>query len=162
LNPQELFDKIKESSTYKEWLTKHEDSFLSHLFCQINSNLEEKGKWELGFYSKKNDKISTFLEDFSIKKDDEVFKKPGDQVEELQLDKLSISFDDAKKVFKEKFPELFPSEQLGDGFVVLQTLKDVTLWNFTLVSKSIKFLNMKINASTGKVEAHQAVELIKK
>ena len=164
MNPTLLLDKLKESSSFKEWSNNHLDSFPSHFFCQIDSTLKEKGDWEIGFYNKENDKISTFIvnETFSLKPEDNVFKKPGDLVEKINLDDVKLDIEKAKEIFNQKHPELFPNEQLGDGFVVLQTLKEKTQWNFSLITKSLKFLNIKINASSGEVDSHQVVELVQK
>ena len=38
----------------------------------------------------------------------------------------------------------------------------IKLQNFTFIDKRLKFLNLKINAQSGKVEEHQEVELIAK
>jgi hypothetical protein len=149
LNPQDLIKEIEAKG------------FLSHMFCQVDSKLIEKGDWEIGYYQSDIDKIVTYVNGH-IKNADDVFKKPGDKVEELNLDNVKISLDDAKKTFLENVPVLFPKELLGDGFIILQTIDEKTDWNFTLISKSLKFLNIKINATSGEVDSHQAVELMQK
>jgi len=135
--------------------------FVSHFFCQIDSSLNEKSDWEIGFYDKKSDNITTYVNG-KIKNTDDVFKKLDDTVEKLELNHVTVELEDAKKMFLENCPTLFPSEQLGDGFLILQTLHGKTHWNFTLISKSLKFLNIKINTSTGEVDEHQIVELVQK
>jgi hypothetical protein len=160
---QEILTALQENQLFKDW--KKENSFLSHFFNQVSFDLKLKGSWEVGYFNKDSQKMTIFVQngaDFSIKPEDEVFKKPGDVIEELNLDNVKITFEDALKVFKENVVKLFPNEKLGDGFVVLQQLQGKVLWNFTFVSKSIKFLNVKIDAVTSKVADHQAVELIQK
>ena len=66
------------------------------------------------------------------------------------------------EIFKEKFPETFPAAVLGDGFLILQTYQGKTVWNFTFITKQLKFANLKISASTGEVEDSQEVDLVKK
>ena len=149
MNPQDLIKDIEAKG------------FLSHLFCQVDSTLVEKGDWEIGYYESDIDKIVTYVNGH-IKNADDVFKKPGDKVEELKLDNVKIELEDAKKKFLSQVPELFPKEILGDGFIILQTIDGKTDWNFTLITKSLKFLNIKINATSGEVDEHQAVELMQK
>lgn len=155
-------DELKGSTVFKGWSQGHQGSFLSHFFCQIDSSFALKGKWEIGFYSPDKDKISTFVVDdeFTLKPDESVFKKPDGVVSELKLDGV-MPYEEAKEKVRGEFGKLFPSEQLGDGFVILQNIEKV-MWNFTLMSKTLKFLNVKIDAVNGEVVGHQAVELVQK
>jgi len=58
--------------------------------------------------------------------------------------------------------KLFPQQELGDGFIVVQKLNQKTLWNFTLITKRIQFLNIKISVEDGKVESHELIDLVQK
>jgi len=101
-----------------------------------------------------------FTEQFEIKPADDIFKKQDAKVEELSLDNVKISQDQAIELFKENFEKYFPGQKLGDGFLILQKYKDQTSWNFTFISKAVQFLNMKFDSSTGEVIDHQVVDLI--
>ena len=165
MNHLDLLNDLKETSLFKDWKDKHQQAFLSHFFCQINSNLEQKFTWEIGFYDKEKDKVTTFIkpgEEFQIKNEDEVFKKETDTVEELNLDQVKIELVKAKKIINEELPKLFPNEERGDGFLILQTIKQETTWNFTLITKALKLINIKINSENGEVVSHQVVELLQK
>jgi len=150
-------------SLYQAWKKEHPEAFLSHFFSAL-SNFQPQDSWEIGFYDPSVDKITVFralVNAFEIKPADDVFKKEKAEVEELKMDNVKLSFEQAVEVAKEQMPSLFPHEQLGDGFVILQMFKGKTLWNFTCISKSLKFLNIKIDAATGKVASHQAMELMR-
>ncbi|PIN74422.1 hypothetical protein COV20_00140 [Candidatus Woesearchaeota archaeon CG10_big_fil_rev_8_21_14_0_10_45_16] len=159
----ELLEALTTDSLFQEWQQRHGSASLSHFFAQINAKLELKSSWEIGYYEKDADKITVFRQldhGFEIKPADDVFKKDDAVVEQLSLDSLNVHFEKAQEIAREKFPELFPKETLGDGFVILQAFKEQVLWNFTVISKSLQFLNVKIGADSGNVESHQAVSLV--
>ena len=157
-------NKLEESELFKNWKEEHKAAFLSHYFCQVDSEFKLKGPWEVGYYEPSLDKIQIFVlsEEVTLKKEDQVFKKPGDKVQKLDLGAVKLSFEEALEVFKGNYKELFPNVQLGDGFVILQTIGGKTLWNFTYITKTIKFMNIKINSFNGEVDSHQEVELVHK
>ena len=162
ISPQEVLAKLQKSEVFQNW---HQKNFLSHFFCQLNNKFEQKTEWETGFFDQDTNKIEVFAmqdDGFLQKPEDQVFKKPGDTVEQLEMEHVKMSLPDAIAAAKQQFSTLFPSEVLGDGFLILQYYEGATMWNFTFVSKSIKFLNVKIDAGSGVVIAHDAVELIDK
>jgi len=158
------FDQLKDNSLFQDWQKNNQDVFLSHFFCQLNPDLKLIGAWEIGYYNEAKEKITVFVinEQVQIKPEDDVFKKPQEKIEPLEMEKVKISFAEAKKIFSEKFSEYFPKANLGDGFLILQTIKEKVLWNFTFIDKRLKFLNLKIDAASGEIEDHQEMELIQK
>ena len=160
----DILNNLQESDSYKGWKENHPDSFLSHFFCPLDANLETKSPWEIGLFDSAKEKITVFVVDSEItmKYEDEVFKKKEDKVEGLNFADVKISFKNAKETFKVKEKELFPSMIRGDGFVVLQTIDGKTLWNFTSITKQLKFVNIKINAQNGEVDSHTVMDLIDK
>ena len=160
---KELVEKLSADSLFKDWQKEHSENFLSHFFVPLDSKFNLKSRWEIGYFA--NDKITVFVPNengFEIKPEDDVFKKPNAEVEPLKLDEVKLSFEQALEVFKEQFPAIFPAAVLGDGFVILQTYQDKTVWNFTSITKQLKFANIKISASNGNVEDYQDVDLVKK
>ncbi|MEK6900505.1 MAG: hypothetical protein AABX05_05255, partial [Nanoarchaeota archaeon] len=136
---------------------------LSHFFCPITADCELKSAWEVGFYDQDTEKMTVFAygEEVTVKEnEDDVFKKPDQIVEELKISSVSVVFPKAVDVFAEHVEEIFPKAGRGDGFVILQTTDSKTLWNFTFITKSLKFINIKVNAETGSVESHMDMDLI--
>jgi len=120
-----------------------------------------KSRWEIGFFS--NEKITVFVpieNGFAIKPADDVFKKQDAKVEALNLEEVKLTFEEALEIFKKDLPERFPNEVLGDGFIILQTYQGKTLWNFTFITKKLKFINLKINSLNGELEDSQEVNLV--
>jgi hypothetical protein len=162
-SPQKTLTLLADSQLFKDWQKQHKDSFLSHFFCPVSSDFKAKSNWEIGYYDSGIDKITVFkaLEnDFEIKPADEVFKKEAEKVEKLELDEVNVPLDSAAATFKDKLPEYFPQEQLGDGFLILQKYKGNTVWNLSFISKSLKFLNLKISVVDGNINSHDEVALI--
>ena len=123
-SPLELFKKLSEDDLFLQWKEKHPQAFLSHFFTPLSPELNFKSVWEIGFYDK--EKITVFLpldSGFEIKPADDIFKKKEAQVEELDLKKVKITLKQATDIFKESLPKYFPQEDIGEGFVILQSFK---------------------------------------
>lgn len=156
---------LEESNLFKSWKKEHSQSFLSHFFCPLDKEFKPKSAWEIAYYNPEKDKVTVFISinnQFSTKKEDNVFKKPEDKVESLKLNEVKLSFEEAKEKSKEGLKKQFSNSLLGDGFIILQTIKKKTLWNFTFITQKLEFINLKINANTGEVDSHQTVQLIDK
>ena len=166
VQPDKLVELLSESVVFKNWRKVHHEAFLSHFFCQLDTNGNLKSNFEVGYFHPKNKKISVFVEnadkDFELKMEDDVFKKENDEVEPLKMDVVKVPFEKALSLFKENVAVLFPSEKISEGFVILQTFNKKTDWNFTYISTSIKFLNIKLSAEDGAVDSYQAIDLVDK
>jgi len=162
--PQQVLKNLHEDSLFKDWSGQHE-YYLSHFFASVNNEFKAKTNWQVGFMDKATGKVTVFncLENgFEIKPEDEVFKKDGDKVEELQMANVKVSIDQALEAFQEKLKEHFSSELLGDGFVIVQTFKGNSIWNFSFITKAMKFVNIKISTEDGKEVSHEVISLIQK
>lgn len=166
MNPNELLTKLKEDELHQNWNKEHPDNFLSHLFCQIDSECKLKSGWETGFFDPVSGKITVFVElenkSFAIKPADDVFKKEDEKVEKLDLNGVKIALPTAIENCQTALKKDFPSEIPGDGFLTLQTINDKVVWNFSFITKSLKFVNVKIDAETGDEERHEEVNLVMK
>lgn len=160
-----LFASLTKEELFQVWQEKHPHAFLSHFFSPLDINYNLLSAWEIGYFDVDTNKITIFVpgtKNFAIKPADDVFKKESTDVEELKIESVSLPFDKAVQICKENLPILFPKENLGNGFIILQTLESKPLWNFTFISRSLKFINLKINAASGEIENHQAIELMQK
>ena len=164
--PQQLLNLLQKETLFQDWQKQHGKGYLTHFFCPISAKGELKSFWEIGFYNKQSQKMTIFVQlaehGFEIKPEDDVFKKPDAAIEALEMNNVAVSYEAALKLFLEKAPTEFPKEMLGDGFIIIQTLQKKTVWNFTFVTKALKFVNLKINAADGTVVDKQVVELVDK
>ncbi len=166
MSVQELLSSLKKTDSFLQWIKVHPFGYLSHFFCQVDSAGTAKTNWEIGYFEPSSNKITVFVMldngDAEIKPADDVFQKEKTALEELKMDQIKVTLEQATQTWKEHFPQFFPKEQAGDGFLILQTLDKNILWNFTMITKTIKFVNMKINAIDGKITSHEEISLVQK
>ena len=165
MNPGELLEQLHKDSLFKQWQKQHPKAYLTHFFAQIDGMFTQLSPWEIGFFNLTTNKITIFIQEnnaWIIKPEDDVFKKEADHVEELRLEQVKLWLDEAKGLFLEQLPQLFPAEAFGNGFIILQMWPKKAVWNATLITRTVKFANLKIDAETGKVSDHQLVDLVQK
>ena len=82
----EVVKLLKKNSLFKKWKENHPSAFLSHLFCSLDTQCKKKKGWEAGFFE--NGKATVFVQlsnGFSIKPEEEVFKKPEEEDQKLLI-----------------------------------------------------------------------------
>lgn len=162
-SPAEMLSKVEENKHFKVWKDQHPQGYLSHFFCPITPDCELKGDWEIGFYDPASEKMTVLTcgKIVALKQnEDDVFKKPEQRVEKLDVESVKVSFTKAVDIFATHVEELFPKAGRGDGFLILQSLEQKPLWNFTFITKELKFINIKIHAGTGEIDSHLSMDLI--
>jgi len=163
---QGMVKSILSDELFQSWSRQHPAQYLTHLFCTLAADFSCKTLWEVGFYDPKIAKMTifTFADNGSvaIKPADDVFKKEETVIEQLNLKEMKLGFAEAAWLFAKQAAVSFAKEVLGDGFVVLQELDRKTIWNFTFVTKSMKFANMKIDSKNGAVLSNELVEVVQR
>lgn len=150
---------------YRSWKKENPDTYLTHFFSQLDSSFNQKSGWEIGFYDPQSNKITVFVqegENFIIKPADDIFQEKPALVEKLNFEKVNIDFEKASEIFQANWVGYFPKESIVDGFVILQMAEKKSLWNFTFITRTIKFVNLKIDAEDGKINSHLAIDLVDK
>lgn len=163
MKPEELLDKLRKDDVHCLWNKNHPKSYLSHFFCRIDAKCSLKSEWETGFFDPVSGKITIFAElennSFAIKPADDVFKKEETEIEKLEPGKVKVSLPAAIEYCLAALKKHFSSEVPGDGFLILQTIDSKAVWNFSFITRSLKFVNVKINAETGE-ERHEEINLV--
>ncbi len=162
---QEVHQSLEQDQTFTGWKGQHTKSILSHFFLPLTADGQAKGNWEVGYYNPETEKITVFAStgnSFSIKPEDQVFSKETPKIDVLDISKVTVSFMDALDVYKQQKAEAFASQQLGDGFVVLQVIEGTPLWNFTFISKTLQFCNLRISTTEKVVVSSQVVDVVSK
>lgn len=162
--PQDAYASLVQDPLFKNWQKQHKQVFLSHFFCRLSDKLVVTGSWETGYFDASREKITIFVElkekAFEIKPEDDVFKEKSAVIEELNLKTVNVPWEKAMALFKEQCSLLFPKEQITEGFVILQTLNHKSVWNFVFMTRSVQYLNIKIDAEKGTVDSHQLLNVI--
>ena len=147
--------RLEESKDFKDWHKNNKNTFFSYAF-KIPQEMPDQ--WQIGFYNKNKDKITTFVindSSISIRPEEEIFKKEETKINEIELKKVKLTFDDAINKADEFQSKSYPKDKSIKTIAILQNIdKYGTIWNITYVTESFKTLNMKIDASNGKVLEH--------
>ena len=147
MNFKEALSKLEASFEFKEWRESNPQPFLAHFFTQLDQNYVQ-GDWEIGFYNKETDKITTFVvgDSILVKPEDEVFKKEEHHVKEFNVDEVKTDLSEAIKTFKQCQEQKYPGQFPMKVFVILQELSEGLVWNITSATKTFSALNIKISA----------------
>lgn len=148
--------KLEESQDFKKWKQKNKDTYFSYAFKipqEMNSS-----DWQIGFYDTKKDKITTFVvigDNVKIRPEEEIFKKEEMKVNEIQLEKVKLRFDNALTKANEFQQKNFPKDKSIKTIAILQNIAVLgNIWNITYITEAFNTLNIKINATSGKVLEH--------
>lgn len=148
--------KLEESPDFKKWRQNNKDTYFSYAF-KIPQEMQPL-EWQLGFYDRKKDKITTFViaeDKIKMRPEEEIFKKEGTKVNEIQLDKVKLTFDNAIIKANEFQQKNFPKDRSIKTIAILQNIQSLgNIWNMTYVTEAFNTLNIKISASNGKVLEH--------
>lgn len=147
--------KLEESKNFRDWRKKNKNDYFSYAF---NIPQEMPDEWQLGFYSNKKDKLTTFVinsSSVSIRPEEEIFKKGKTKINEIELEKINLTFNDAISKANEFQSKSYPKDKSIKTIAVLQNIAGYgNIWNITYVTESFNTLNMKIGASNGKILEH--------
>jgi len=155
-------DKLKQSKQFKDLNKKTQDIYFSYALIMLEN--DKSGPWQLGFYHKSTDKMITFIVDkdeIRMEKEEEIFKKPGMEVNHLEIEKAKISYNEILKKAEDFQKKRYPKELVSKTIAILQNLEEHgDIWNITFVTHSFKTLNMKINPENGEIVHHSLNSLM--
>ena len=151
----EIINRVKHSGVYKEW---HTDEYVVNYFFMGETETVD-------FYSKKTKKITSFVIGEKIeRKEDKIFQKKGEDLKELEVEKVKIEREEALKITKEIAEKTLRGENMTKTIAILQQ-QTTPLWNITYITANFNIMNVKIDAVTGeKLEegVHSLLNLMKK
>jgi len=154
---------IENSKEYKEFILKEPHYYLVHVFTTVDSESVENGLWQIGYYSKDTDKIVVFENQndiIFIHPPTEALKKE-EYIQKLEFEKLNISREEAVKICNNTIKEHYPKEIFSKAICLLQNLPEFgNVWNITIVTLALGVINVKIDASNGKVVKHTKENLM--
>jgi len=156
---KEILKKIEESDIFKDWKKDNPQAELAHVFASVE---EEKEEFEVGYYNKETNKITSFSSGDTIQKmpESEIFKKENDKLKLLDLAKINITFKEASEKAEELQKEKYPVESAVKKFIVLQNLDVGQVYNITYVTKTLKTLNIKIDSNKGDVISDELISIV--
>ena len=149
---KDALNTLEKDAKFISWRKKHKDDYFSYAFRTFMDGNDDE--WQLGYYNKQNDSLTTFVLNgkITIREGEEVFKKPDMDILEIKLDDFKMTLDEIMKKANSHIKSKYPNEKSIKIIAVLQNLSDLGLvWNMTFITETFNVLNMKINASNGKI-----------
>ncbi|MBW3015405.1 hypothetical protein KY330_03220 [Candidatus Woesearchaeota archaeon] len=150
---REALNLLEKSSVFGDWKKDNKDYFLSVGFLTIDNTGAKQYPWTIGYYSPKEDMIVSFNIDkeVSIIGKDKVFKRPDENIFELDMKHVKLDLPEVIKKADDFQNEKY-REIIVKTLLLVQNLENFgNVWNVTLVTKALNAINMKINASDGKI-----------
>lgn len=150
----DIIDKVESSEAFNNWENEG-DYYLVHFFQMTGQPPH------LGYYSKKNDDVVVFLleDDVKINPPEECFKKE-EVVPKLEIDKVKLDIDDAMKTATTLQKEAYSSEIVTKDMLILQAFDSKMIYNVTLITQSLIFINIKVDATDGSIILHKKESIL--
>lgn len=154
---KESLEILKSSEEFKTWYKNNEKSFLSSCFTIIEDIKGGIINWEIGYYSPKEDVMTSFLvtkDKILIKKDQNILRKKGYKIEKLYISEVNTEINKILKEIEEKHPD----EKAVKIIIILQKMGS-TNWNITFITEKFNILNVKVDSKYGKI-LHEEIKPI--
>ena len=158
---EQAIRKLNGDRQFNSWKKSRANAYFSYAFRMF---LDSEDDWQIGYYDKDNDKITTFVvkeNAVDMKSEEDVFKEESTSVLPIDKSKLKLKLDKimdkAKKFQSSKYPKEIPVKIIS----ILQNLDNIgTIWNITYITASFNTLNMKIKADDGSIAEHKLLPLL--
>ena len=143
MDVKEAVNKVLNSDIFKNW-DKKDNYLVSCVFIDDH--------WNVDFYSKKSKRVTSFAAGNKIKisKEDKVFQDEIKDLEELKLNSVKVSLDEADEIVNLRMKEMAGAEDVSKAIIILQQLK-VPMWNLSYITSAFNVMNVKINAINKKI-----------
>jgi len=159
MNFHQAIEFVEDSKVFKSFFFDNKDFHLVHGFLMIENG--KRTPWQVGYYSKKADRIVVFTAEDEVSKspEEEAFKKDG-LVPALDASNVKTSNEDVLSTAEKVRAEKHPHELVTKTIVILQSLDGVPTWNITLVTQAFSLVNIRIDASSGDLITQSASSIM--
>jgi len=141
---------IEANNNFIRWKDVNDDAYLTSAFAMYSEG--QKKDWLASYYNSKNEKMTTFsLSD--EKGHDDAFKKEK-EIPKLKLLEVKINDDTAVEAANKVLQDNYAGEKVQRTILVLQKLETEPLWNVTFITTTLKVVNIKLSAVSGKEISH--------
>ncbi len=144
---------------FKEWHAKNPNYFLAHAFVMLDE--PNKGIWQIGFYNLEKERMVTFIaSETEVQRTEEQEVLKGEAaIQPLKTEEVKLSVEEALKISKQCYDENYKKEPSIKQFFIIQHAEGHNLFNITYFTQSLKTINIKIDAGSGKIIKHSAQSL---
>jgi hypothetical protein len=150
----ETLAKLTRHTVFKDWHSKNKKYFLAHAFVMLDE--ANKNTWQIGFYNSEKERMVTFIiTDNTVQhtEDQEVLRTEG-SIQPLKPEEVTHTIENALETARNCLKENYRAEKPIKEFFIIQNAEEHTMFNITFVTQSLKTINIKIDAKTGKIIKH--------
>lgn len=154
-------EKVKESKEYKDFISKNKKSYLATCFL-FYENIKD-AVWQIDYYNPEEDNMVIFLckKELEFKGPEKIVKKKKDKITELDLKKVKLDFEKVMVKIEQFKTKKYKDEIPNKTIVILQSSKKNPIWNISFLTTNSNILNIKLDASNGKILEHKLNSILK-
>ena len=149
------FYKLINSDQFKLWKNKHKNAYLCSCFTILDN--EKWDKWQFDYYLPKINKITSFIvkNKISIQENQRIFERSKNKLNKINLEEVRFTLEQSLNLINKKYKDKIFNKKI----IILQKL-DYLAWNISLVTNDFNLINLKINASNGKIMEETSSSLL--
>jgi hypothetical protein len=133
----------------------NDEVYLTSFMTQLVTRADEP-VWSLHFYDPLADAIYTYdAQTGEVRGPDEVLKE-GSFIPELEIGNVTVSFSEA---IDSAYEAALPETAFVRVIILLQVLDEVETWNVTFMNERFHSLNVRIDATSGRIISKEPFEL---
>jgi hypothetical protein len=155
---EELKKLVKDLESAKEFKSFKKDNPKSYLAsCVVTVKGKTSNEGQINYYLPEKDKMTTFVmkKPLQVINEQEIFQKEKKEVKELEFKDIKINMKKALELLESFRKKKYQAEFPGETIVVLQVLEEGPVWNLTMLTATLKVLNVKMSAVDGEVLSDQ-------
>lgn len=147
--------KLHESDEYK---ARPKQCFLAHAFVMHVGDAQE---WQIGYFCEDEDRMLSFAigDTIDMLPPAEVLKSDVG-IKELDPKLVKISPADALAAAEKTRKQHYPASLPMRTFYIIQHLENATVYNITFITRDFATVNIRIDATSGKVVKHSSAQLV--
>jgi len=148
---KKLVKDLEVSKEFKSFKKENSDAYLSS--CVVTVKGKTSNEWQINYYLPEKNKITTFVmkNPLEIINEQDIFQKEKKEVKELEFKDIKINMKKALELLENFRKKKYKAEFPGEVIVVLQVLERCPIWNLTMLTATLKVLNVKLSAVDGEV-----------
>ena len=155
-----IIDKVESSNEFKTWKQDHQEAFLAHIFVMSEDPTQEG--FQVGYYNSNSDKITSFLvhgDKIEQLPPSDILKDSKHKIQPLDMEQVKFTKEEVLAVANGCRELNYKEHPIMKAFFILQTIENTPTCNLTYFTHSFKTINIKIDATSGKITKHSLADL---
>lgn len=147
----EVVKRVEESATFQEFERQHHNYYLVNGFTQLDAVKQPIKKWQVCYFNEEQDHLAVFDVEpkVALQSFQEAVKFSGSIPELTPLPKIST--EEALATVEKQLVKDHPHQIIRTYLVVVQAIKEETVYNITVVTMNFAMLTFHIHGQTGKI-----------